>query len=85
LVATRPFPVAQFQPVEEIAIARFPALIEAEMCQQVLEDAGIPSVLVPLGPGVAGFGTSLWVPHELRVRADDAERARKLLDDFRSA
>ena len=83
LVDVPPEAGARFQPVEEVPIARFSALMEAEMCGQVLEEAGIPVVLVPLGPGVAGFGTSLWIPHELRVRADDAQRARAILAEFR--
>jgi hypothetical protein len=49
------------------------------MWADLLAQAGIPSVLIPLGPGSGGFGTSLWVPHEVRVRADDAAKARGLL------
>ncbi len=68
-----------YQPVEEVPAAQFPSQVEAEMWAEVLAEVGIPCVLVPLGPGAGGFGTSLWVPHELRVRADDLKRARDLL------
>jgi len=68
-----------YQVVEEVPIARYPSLLEAEMWADILRQAGIPSVLIQLGPGSGVFGTSLWVPHELRVRADDAKSARALL------
>jgi hypothetical protein len=79
LVAELPKQGHGYQPVEEVPIRRFKSQIEAEMCADILAQAGIPCVLIPLGPGSGGFGTSLWVPHELRVRADDVEKARGLL------
>jgi hypothetical protein len=79
LVAEPPEPGPAYQPVEEVPVARFNSLIEAEMWAEVLRDAGIPTVLVPLGPGSGGWGNSSWVPHELRVRAEDLARARQLL------
>lgn len=66
-------------PMEETAIARFPTWTEAQMWAETLDGEGIPSVLVPLGPGAGGWGSSALVPHELRVRAVDAERAREVL------
>lgn len=69
----------KYQSVEETSLDRFNSLIEAEMAADLLRQAGIPSVLVPLGPGAGGWGTSLWSPHELRVRADDVKRAREVL------
>jgi hypothetical protein len=79
LVAELPRRGPEFQPVEEVPVARFKSQIEAEMWADLLAQAGIPSVLIPLGPGSGGFGTSLWVPHEVRVRADDAAKARGML------
>jgi hypothetical protein len=79
LVAKLPRRGSDFQPVEEVPVARFKSQIEAEMWADLLGQAGIPCVLVPLGPGSGGFGTSLWVPHEVRVRADDAAKARGML------
>jgi hypothetical protein len=79
LVAELPKPGPGYQPVEEVPIRRFRSQIEAEMAADILAQAGIPSVLIPLGPGSGGFGTSLWVAHELRVRADDVKKARALL------
>jgi hypothetical protein len=69
----------KYQSVEETSLDRFNSLIEAEMAADLLRQAGIPSALVPLGPGAGGWGTSLWSPHELRVRADDVKRAREIL------
>jgi hypothetical protein len=65
--------------VQEIRLATFSTWTEAQMWVEVLEGEGIPSVLVPLGPGAGGWGSSVLVPHELRVRAADADRAREVL------
>lgn len=69
------------EPVKEVALATFSTWTEAEMCAEQLQGEGIPSVLVPLGPGAGGWGSSAFVPHELRVRASDVERAREILDE----
>jgi hypothetical protein len=81
LVAELPLMESPAAPVEEVPVKRFRSQIEAEMWAEILEDAGIPTVLVPLGPGSGGFGISLWVPYELRVRLVDVERARALLPE----
>lgn len=72
---------APAEPVEEVPIRRFRSQLEAEMWAEILEGAGIPTVLVPLGPGAGGFGVSVWVPYEVRVREVDVERARALLPE----
>ena len=69
------------EPVEEVPVKRFRSQLEAEMWAEVLNREGIPTVLVPLGAGSGGFGISLWVPYEVRVRAVDLERARALLPE----
>ena len=51
------------------------------MWAEWLEAEGIPAVLVPLGPGTGAWGSSALLPHELRVRAEDVERAAELLKD----
>ncbi len=63
----------------EIAIATFETETEALMWAELLKNEGIPSVLVPLGAGVAAFGPSVWRPFELRVRESDVDRARRIL------
>lgn len=68
-------------PVEEVPLARFRSQLEAEMWAEILHQEGILTVLVPLGPGAGGWGTSLWDPYEVRVRADDLARARALLPE----
>lgn len=64
---------------EEVAVATFGTQTEAEMWAGVLQSEGIPSVLVPLGVGAGGLGDTAWRPFELRVRAADAARARRVL------
>jgi hypothetical protein len=51
----------------------------------LLEREGVPAVLVPLGPGAGGWGVSAGLPHELRVRAGDLERARALVAELAAA
>lgn len=81
LVDELPPMVSAAEPVEEVAVKRFRSQLEAEMWAEILDGAGIPTVLVPLGAGSGGFGISLWVPYEVRVRAVDVERARALLPE----
>jgi hypothetical protein len=64
---------------KEVRLATFGTWAEASMCAERLESEGIPTVLVPLGPGAGGWGTSAFVPHEVRVRSNDLERASELL------
>ena len=66
---------------KEIGLATYPTWVEASMWAERLEGEGIPSVLVPLGAGAGAWGSSAFLPHELRVRAEDAERALALLQD----
>ena len=66
---------------EEVRLATYPSWVEASMWAERLRGEGIPSVLVPLGAGAGAWGSSTFLPHELRVRADDAERALALLQD----
>lgn len=67
------------EPVQEVAVASFVSRVEAEMWAELLAEEGIPCVIVPLGPGAGGWGSSEWLPHELRVRAEDEERASGVL------
>jgi hypothetical protein len=67
-------------PIEEVAVAQYGSESEAEMWAELLENEGIPSRLVALMlPGLLAYGASEGVPHELRVRTSDAERARDIL------
>jgi hypothetical protein len=66
--------------IEEVAVAQFSSEPEAAMWAELLKSEGIPSRLVALMlPGLVAYGASDGVPHELRVRAGDADRARDLL------
>src|SRR6266545_1385288 len=65
--------------MDEVTLATFGSWTEAEMCAELLRREGIPSALVPLGPGAGGWGSSVELPHQLRVRPDDAARAHELL------
>ena len=62
----------------DVAVATFAGYAEAAMWVEMLKSEGIPAVLVPLGFGAAR-GASAGLPHELRVREQDANRARSLL------
>jgi hypothetical protein len=64
--------------VEEVPIARYDTAMEGNMWTEVLRKEGIPARLVPLQPG-SNWGLETMVPQELRVRPEDAARARDLL------
>ncbi|HZS02188.1 MAG TPA: hypothetical protein VFE37_25950 [Chloroflexota bacterium] len=70
------------RPVVEVPIATFPDYPRAAMWAEWLRGEGILSVLVPLGPGAGGWGSSALVPHELRVAQEDVDLARTLLRDM---
>ncbi len=65
--------------VHEVAVGHYSSQFEAEMWAEYLRSHGVPSVLAPLVEGSAAYGFSLGTSHELRVRAEDARRARELL------
>ncbi|HEV8633989.1 MAG TPA: DUF2007 domain-containing protein [Chloroflexota bacterium] len=65
-----------------VALGRYGSEAEAALWAELLEREGVPAVLVPLGPGAGGWGVSAGLPHELRVRAADLERARALVDEL---
>lgn len=62
----------------DVAAARYPNGMEARMWAEVLTDAGIPTVLVELAPGVR-IGSWAITPHELRVPRSMLDRAREIL------
>jgi hypothetical protein len=51
------------------------------MWAELLRREGIVCALVPLGPGAGGWGSSVSLPHQLRVRREDAARAGELLGE----
>ena len=66
---------------KEVRLATYPSWLEASMWAERLEGEGIPTVLVPLGAGAGAWGSSDYLPYELRVRAEDAEQALQFLQD----
>jgi hypothetical protein len=68
-------------PIREVVVGRYPSEIEAGMWAEVLERGGIAAVVAAVGPGTAYHGPA-GAPRELRVRADDAARARELLESL---
>ncbi len=64
---------------EVTAIATFNTKMEAEMAAEVLQNEDIVALLVPLGPGAGVFGQGEMLIHEMRVRVDQADRAREIL------
>lgn len=67
-----------------VIVARFGHRHQAELARGFLEDAGIPSVLT-VDDGGGAFGAPLtFTPASfatLRVRPEDAERAREILEE----
>ena len=66
--------------VEEVEVATFGSEIEGQIWADILRQEGIPSVLIPLGPGVGGWGSAAGLPHALRVPSPLADRARELIE-----
>ena len=64
-----------------VIVRRFASQMEAEMSRLLLEANEIPAAV--LGDNAGGMlpSMSMLFPVRLAVRADDAERARCLLDD----
>ncbi len=67
--------------MKDAAVATFATEAEAQLGAQRLAAVGIRSVLVPLGGGAGVFGATAMLPHELRVLAVDAARARAVLQE----
>jgi hypothetical protein len=53
----------------------------ARFWEQVLDEAGIPALVRPGGPGAGGWGSVATFAHDLYVRERDLQRARELLTD----
>jgi hypothetical protein len=54
------------------------------MWREMLAAEGVPTLVRVGGPGMADFSPALC-EHHLYVRADQADRARQLLDDYAAA
>ena len=61
--------------MDETVIGTYGNQAEAEMWAEVLRGAGITCRVTRVSVEVAAVGFDAWVPHELRVRAEDAARA----------
>lgn len=64
-----------------VVLATFRYRHEAELARGVLEDEGIPSMLEADDGGGSYAGLSLSTQPRIRVRPEDEERARQLLED----
>jgi hypothetical protein len=51
----------------------------ARLWEQVLQDAGIPVLVRPGGPGAGAWGSVATFEHGLFVRGGDLERAREII------
>jgi len=51
----------------------------ARLWEQVLQDAGIPVLVRPGGPGAGAWGSVATFEHDLFVRESDLERAREIV------
>jgi len=61
------------------AVGEYQNQVEAEMWAEYLRGQGINARMVRRGAEIAAVGLDAWVPHDLVVPAEDAERARELL------
>jgi hypothetical protein len=51
----------------------------SRLWEQVLQDAGIPVLVRPGGPGAGAWGSVATFEHGLFVREGDLERAREII------
>jgi hypothetical protein len=65
--------------VEIVYLATAPNEPISGLWQSILEEAGIPVLVQPLGAGFGAWGSSSTLAHRLSVRADDLTRAQELL------
>ena len=68
--------------MDVVPVRTFSNYPEAALCAERLEREQIPTLLLPLGGGMATFGTAMPIAHQIRVRAGDVARARALLRDW---
>ena len=65
--------------MDEAIVGTYGNQAEAEMWAEVLREAGISCRVTREHVEVAAVGFDAWVPHSLRVRAEDAARAAQCL------
>lgn len=56
--------------------------VEAGMWNQDLQAAGVKALIRPGGPGAGAWASAATFDHQVFVRADQLELARKVLGDF---
>ena len=65
--------------VEIVYLTTAPNEPIAGLWQSILEEAGIPVLVQPLGAGFGAWGSVSTFEHRLSVRADDLARAQEIL------
>ena len=65
--------------MDEAVVGNYGNQAEAEMWAELLRAQAIPCRVVRASVNVAAVGFDAWVPHDLRVRAEDLTRARAVL------
>jgi len=71
-------------PEDTVEIGSFNNRMEAEMWADILRQEDIIAMIVPQAPAVGSFGTSMYFGHALRVRLDQADRAREILKNMQA-
>jgi hypothetical protein len=66
---------------EIIFLATAPNETIALFWKEMLDDAGIPALLRPGGPGAGGWGSVAMFAHDVYVRQDDLTRAQEIIAD----
>ena len=65
--------------MDEVVVGNYGNQAEAEMWAELLRGEGIPCRLARAGVDIAAVGLDAWAAHDVRVRAEDAARAREVL------
>lgn len=66
---------------EPVIVAEFGSRHEAELAESYLDAEGIPSIVSVDDSGGAFAGMSFSAPARISVRAEDADRARAVLEE----
>lgn len=68
-------------PDDIVQLAAAPNEPIARMWEEMLNDAGVPVLIRPGGPGFGGWGSVATFEHHLYVRPEDLERAQQIMEE----
>jgi hypothetical protein len=68
-------------PDDIVQLAAAPNEPIARMWEEMLNDAGVPVLVRPGGPGFGGWGSVATFEHFLYVRPQDLQRAQQIMEE----